>query len=42
MIGISAIVRVKGAFLGGSVVENLPANAVDMGSVPGLGGSPRE
>ena len=27
------------AFLGGSVVKNLPANAWDMGSIPGLGRS---
>ena len=26
-------------FPGGTVVENLPANAGDMGSSPGLGGS---
>ena len=26
-------------FLGGTVVENLPANAGDTGSSPGLGGS---
>ena len=26
-------------FPGGAVVENLPANAVDTGSSPGLGGS---
>ena len=26
-------------FPGGAVVENLPANAGDMGSSPGLGGS---
>ena len=26
-------------FCGGSVLESLPANARDMGSVPGLGGS---
>ena len=26
-------------FPGGAVVENLPANAGDMGSIPGLGGS---
>ena len=26
-------------FLGGAVVENLPANAGDTGSSPGLGGS---
>ena len=38
---VLTIFFVKG-FPGGSVVENLPANAVDMGSVPGLGGSPRE
>ena len=29
----------KGGFPGGAVVENLPANAGDMGSSPGLGGS---
>ena len=29
-------------FLDGSVVKNLPANAGDSGSVPGLGGSPGE
>ena len=29
-------------FLGGSVVKNLPANAGDMGSNPGLGRSPEE
>ena len=28
-----------GGFPGGAVVENLPANAGDMGSSPGLGGS---
>ena len=27
-------------FPGGSVVKNLPANAADMGSIPGLGRSP--
>ena len=27
-------------FPGGSVVKNLPANAEDMGSIPGLGRSP--
>ena len=26
-------------FPGGTVVENLPANAGDMGSIPGMGGS---
>ena len=29
-----------GGFLGGSVVNNLPAKAGDMGSIPGLGRSP--
>ena len=29
-------------FAGGSVVKNLPANAGDMGSIPGLGRSPGE
>ena len=29
-------------FLGGSVVKNLPANAGDTGSIPGLGGLPGE
>ena len=29
-----------GGFPGGSVVENLPASAGDMGSVPESGGSP--
>ena len=29
-------------FPGGRVVKNLPANAGDMGSIPGLGRSPRE
>ena len=27
-------------FLGGSAVKNPPANAGDVGSIPGLGGSP--
>ena len=31
-----------GGFPGGSVVKNLPANAGDAGSVPGLGRSPSE
>ena len=30
------------AFPGGSVVENPPANAGDLGSTPGLGRSPGE
>ena len=29
-------------FPGGSLVKNLPANAGDMGSIPGLGRSPEE
>ena len=29
-------------FFGGSVVKNLPANAEDMGSIPGLGRSTGE
>ena len=29
-------------FLDGSVVKNLPASVGDLGSVPGLGGSPGE
>ena len=29
-------------FLGGSMVKNLPANAGDAGSIPGLGRSPGE
>ena len=29
-------------FRGGSVVKNLPANAGDMGSIPGLGRYPGE
>ena len=29
-------------FLGGSVVKNLPVNAGDVGSIPGLGRSPGE
>ena len=31
-----------GGFPGGSVVKNLPANAEDMGLIPGLGRSPAE
>ena len=34
-----AIKDIVGGFLSGAVVENLPANAGDMGSSPGLGGS---
>ena len=35
----SNIQKVIWGFPGGAVVENLPANAGDMGSSPGLGGS---
>ena len=35
----SSIQMKKQGFLGGAVVENLPANAGDTGSSPGLGGS---
>ena len=30
------------SFLGGSVIKNLPANAGDLGSIPGSGRSPGE
>ena len=33
---------IKTGFLDDSVVKNPPANAGDLGSVPGLGRSPRE
>ena len=36
---INHIKKLKEGFLGGTVVENLPANAGDMGSSPGLGRS---
>ena len=41
---IGAIVKSIGSwvFPHGSVVKNLPANAGDTGSIPGLGGSPGE
>ena len=32
----------QGGFPGGSAVENLPANAGDVGLIPGSGKSPRE
>ena len=35
----SVIKQEKGGFPGGAVVENLPANAGDTGSSPGLGRS---
>ena len=36
---ISCIKKTLQGFPGGAVVENLPANAGDTGSSPGLGGS---
>ena len=33
--------QVRVGVLGGSVVKNLPANAGDVGSIPGSGRSPR-
>ena len=36
---VSGIYKELSGFPGGAVVENLPANAGDMGSSPGLGGS---
>ena len=35
----SAVIKQRGGFPGGAVVENLPANAGDTGSSPGLGRS---
>ena len=32
----------QGAFQGGSVVKNLPADSGDMGLIPGWGRSPEE
>ena len=37
---LTVLMGVKGGFSGGSVEENLPANAGDTSSVPGLGRSP--
>ena len=37
---LSAAYKKHMGFLGGSVVKNPPANAGDMGSIPGLGRSP--
>ena len=39
---LTVLMGVKGGFSGGSVEENLPANAGDTSSVPGLGRSPGE
>ena len=36
---IVELIKVNWGFPGGTVVESLPANAGDMGSSPGLGGS---
>ena len=37
--GYSVLLKMLQGFLGGAVVESLPANAGDTGSSPGLGGS---
>ena len=37
----SSEIRAAWGFPGGSVVKNPPANAEDMGSIPGFGGFPR-
>ena len=39
-MGLSNAVRISQGFPGGSVVKNQPANAGDLGSIPGLGRSP--
>ena len=39
LINSSVDLRMDGGFPGGAVVENLPANAGNTGSSPGLGGS---
>ena len=39
---IRSVCTFRLGFLGGSVVKNLPANAGDVGSSPGLGRSPGE
>ena len=36
---VSRVNKTEGGFPGGAVVENLPANAGDTGSSPGLGRS---
>ena len=36
---MTTIKKTRQGFPGGAVVENLPANAGDTGSSPGLGGS---
>ena len=38
-IVVNILLKKKKGFPGGAVVENLPANAGDMGSSPGLGRS---
>ena len=38
-IAVNAYIKKEGGFPGGAVVENLPANAGDTGSSPGLGRS---
>ena len=39
MMSLIGCIQQKGDFPGGAVVKNLPANAGDMGSSPGLGRS---
>ena len=39
---VSFFTKVRKDFPGGSMVKNLPANAGDTGSIPGLGRSPGE
>ena len=36
---VSSVSGAGGDFPGGTVVKNLPSNAADMGSIPGLGRS---
>ena len=36
------VIQYTVGFLGGSVAKNPPANAGDMGSIPGSGGSPEK
>ena len=39
---VRIVIFIFWGFPGGSVVKNLPANAGDVGSIPGLGRSPGE
>ena len=40
--GVKYVIFASQGFPGGSVVKNLPSNAGDVGSVPGLGRAPGE